>query len=106
MNRAIGTGSTAAVGGAHCALLGFVASQTWPNDHGPWPTIVSAEVGLLTGAIVGAAAEIVQAINAQGERIASAVGHRAAPPPGGPKPDVRVTADRNPPRSSLVPPDA
>ena len=46
----------------------MVASQTWPNDHGPWPTIVSAAVGLLTGAIVGAAGEIVQAINAQGER--------------------------------------
>jgi hypothetical protein len=106
MNRAIGSGSTAAVGGALCALLGFVASQTWPNDHGPWPTIVSAAVGLLTGAVVGAAGEIVQAINAQGERIARAAGRLAAPSPDGPRPDVRVTADRNPPRSSLVLPDA
>jgi hypothetical protein len=106
MNRTIGSGSTAAVGGSLCALLGFIASQTWPGDHGPWPTLVSAAVGVLAGAVVGATGEIVQAINAQGERIAKAAGRFAAPSPDGPRPEVRVTADRNPPRSSLVPPDA
>ncbi|HEY7310472.1 MAG TPA: hypothetical protein VH643_13995 [Gemmataceae bacterium] len=103
MGRSIGSGAAALAGGVLCTLFAYAVSDRWRSELGYWPMIVGAGVGLLGGAVVGAANEIVQAINAQGERIAKAIEQqRSSVQPdttsmkhGTSAPDARVTSTRS-----------
>jgi hypothetical protein len=66
-------------GGAFFAVVAHCVAGALRSDLEDWPALIGGAAGALVGAVAGAAERVVQAIDAQTDRLAGATENRQRP---------------------------